>query len=353
VDGVLTTLGPGGIDLAPSRPNNHPTRNDDDEDDDHHHDHHHEPAIGARIVKSPAGDGIEIHYTDGTILVVTPAWWPDQQKWYLNVSVSGTGAIGGIYGKLARDSWLPALPNGKSLGPKPNSLHQRYITLYREFANAWRVTKHSSLFDYAAGTSTGNFTLAGWPREHPSSCGIPGQPSAPPGDVNVANRECSAIADKNMKSDCVFDVSVTGHTGFAKTYQLTQQLQPDATVTNVRDDKDPSNLGERVTFTATVTQKLSRGGRAPAGTVQFVLDGAKVGQPVTLDSEGRAQWSTSSLQVGQHQIVARYIPTGWGGLFLASTSPVKSHTVNQVIGSSGRAQWSISSLQVGQHRDRG
>jgi hypothetical protein len=206
-------------------------------------------------------------------------------------------------------------------------LHQRYVDLYQKFADPWRVTDYTSLFDYAPGTSTGTFTLGEWPRESPQSCAIEGQPSAQPVDVGVAQKQCSAIADNNMKADCVFDVSVTGNTGFAQTYQLTQQLQPDATETAVKDDKDPSKDGESVAFTATVAQKVSRGGGAPDGTVQFILDGGKVGNPVTLDANGRAALSTSSLQVGQHQIVAEYIPTGWGGAFLASTSPKESHTV--------------------------
>jgi hypothetical protein len=316
VDGKLTTLGPEGIDLRCGPVIDSPTRG----------------AIanlltGGRIVKSPAGDGIEIHYSDGTQLVVTPAWWPDQQKWYLNVNVYGTIATEGIFGKLAKDSWLPALPDSTSLGPKPGSLHQRYVDLYEKFADAWRVTDATSLFDYAPGTSTATFTLRSWPRESPQSCAIEGEPSAQPVDVSVAEKYCSAIVDKNMKADCVFDVSVTGHTGFAQTYQLTQQLQPGITETTVKDDKAPTRSGESVTFTATVVQKLSRGGGAPTGTVQFILDGGRIGNPVTLDSNGRASWSTSSLQVGKHQIVAQYIPTGWGGLFMASSSPEESHTV--------------------------
>jgi hypothetical protein len=316
VDGVLTTLGPEGIDLRCGPIVKSPTR-----------DAIATPLTGGRIVKSPVGDGIEIHYSDGTQLVVTPAWWPDQQKWYLNVNVYGTTATEGIFGKLAKDSWLPALPDGTSLGPKPESLHQRYVGLYEKFADAWRVTDATSLFDYAPGTSTATFTLGDWPRENPKSCAIPEQPSAEPVDVGVAEKHCSAIVDKNMKADCVFDVSVTGHTGFAQTYLLTQQLQPGVTETTVKDDKDPTKFGESVTFTATVVQKLSRGGGAPTGTVQFIVDGGKVGNPVTLDANGRASWSTSSLQAGQHQIVAKYTPSGWGGLFTASSSPEKSHTV--------------------------
>jgi Bacterial Ig-like domain (group 3) len=311
VDGVLTTLGPEGINLG--------------------HD--------GRIIKSWTGEGsIEIDYSDGTQLVVTPAYWADQQKWYLNVNVYKTTATKGIFGKLAKNSWLPALPGEDrggedrhdedgSLGPKPESLHQRYVELYEKFADAWRVRKAKSLFDYAPGTSTATFTLKEWPRENPTSCALPGQPSAQPVDVSVAQQHCSAIVDKNMAADCVFDVSVTGHTGFAQTYQLTQQLQPGATQTAVTADKDSTLLGESVKFTATVAQRVPRRGGAPAGTVQFILDGGNAGNPIALDSNGRALWTTSSLKLGQHKIMANYIPAGWGSLFTASSSPEVSHTV--------------------------
>jgi len=305
VDGVLTTLGPQGMDLD-----------------------------GSRIVQPWGGAGIEIDFSGGTQLVVTPGFWQDQQKWYLNVNLYGATATAGIFGKLAKGpppyypaSWLPALPDGTSLGPKPDSLHQRYIDLYGKFADAWRVTDATSLFDYAPGTSTATFTDRGWPKEDPQSCAIEGQPSAgPPVDVGVAEKQCSAITDNNIRADCVFDVSVTGFTGFANTYVLSQQRRPDATETTVKGDRDLTTYGENATFTATVAQITPKGGGAPNGTAQFILDGGKVGNPVTLDANGRALWSSSGLQVGQHQIVAQYTPTGWGP-FMASTSPQASHTV--------------------------
>jgi hypothetical protein len=305
VDGVLTTLGPQGIDLD-----------------------------GSRIVQPWGGTGIEIDYSDKAIVIVTPAFWSDQQKWYLNVNVYGATATRGIFGKLAEGappyspaSWLPALPDGTSLGPKPDSLHQRYVDLYGKFADAWRVTDATSLFDYAPGTSTATFTDRSWPRENPQSCAIERQPSAgPPLDVGVAEKQCSAITDNNMRADCVFDVSVTGFTGFANTYVLTQQRRPDATETKVKGDRDVTTYGENATFTATVAQITPRGGSTPTGTTQFILDGGNVGNTVTLDANGRALWSTSGLQVGEHRIVAQYTPTGWGP-FMASTSPQASHTV--------------------------
>jgi len=133
-------------------------------------------------------------------------------------------------GSLAPGSWLPALPTGLSLGPVPGplpgALHQRYVDLNQKFADAWRVSNSTSLFDYASGTSTATFTNPNWPPEKPP-CVIPDSkiPPAQPMDVRRAEQLCSAIVDKNMKSQCVFDVTLTGEAGFAKTYLITQRLR--------------------------------------------------------------------------------------------------------------------------------
>ena len=129
VDGILKTLGPDGINLG----------------------------SGGRVIKAPAGDGIEINFPDETVLLVTPGYWNSQSKWYLSVSILNTRAKEGIMGAVPPGSWLPALPNGNSVGPKPASLHQCYVDLYQTFADAWRVTNSTSLFDYAPGTSTSTF----------------------------------------------------------------------------------------------------------------------------------------------------------------------------------------------------
>ena len=64
-------------------------------------------------------------------------------------------------------TWLPLLPSGATVGPKPASLHERYVALYQTFADAWRVTDQTSLFVYAPGTSTKTFTDRDWPAEKP------------------------------------------------------------------------------------------------------------------------------------------------------------------------------------------
>jgi len=129
VDGVLATLDPTGYDLGD----------------------------GSRIAKTAAPGGLEIDFPDKSVLFVTPGWWADQSKWYLNVDVvrspvtggaaPGTSPPGGIAGAIVKGSWLPALPDGTSMGPMPASLHDRYVDLYQKFGNAWRVTDKTSLFE--------------------------------------------------------------------------------------------------------------------------------------------------------------------------------------------------------------
>ena len=46
-----------------------------------------------------------------------------------------------------------------------------------------------------------------------------------------------------MHANCVFDVSATGNTGFAKTYLDTQRTLADSTTVSLTDDADPSQVG--------------------------------------------------------------------------------------------------------------
>lgn len=197
VDGKLTRVGPLGINLS-----------------------------GGRIVKSLTGNGIEILFPDKTRLIAVSNFWASQQKWYLNVDVVNTRGREGIMGAITSGNWLPGLPDGTTLGAIPSSLHQRYSDLNQKFADAWRVEKSTSLFDYAPGTSTETFTDRAWPPENPP-CIIQGSsiPPAKPMDAKKAQEICSAITNKNMKSQCVFDVTVTGEAGFAKNYLVTQRLR--------------------------------------------------------------------------------------------------------------------------------
>jgi hypothetical protein len=296
VDGELITLGAGALDLG----------------------------AGGRVVKTSVG-GIEIDFPNETALIVTPGWWASQSKWYLNVDVFHTPAEEGILGVIPPRSWLPALPDGTSMGPMPGPLHERYVALYQKFADAWRVTDKTSLFDYAPGTSTNTFTMRSWPLEN-GPCVITDTRPARPASREVAVTACRPVTDKNANKNCIFDVMATGETGFAKTYVLSQRMHIAATRTTLADEENPTEVGEWVRFAATVVALNGKG--HPTGTVQFTLDGTKVGGPVKLDSNSRATWETPRIKVGVHRVAASYTPSK-GSVFLNSTSLETLHTVKR------------------------
>jgi hypothetical protein len=163
------------------------------------------------------------------VIILTSNWWQHRQLWYMNVNVRQSRATEGVMGAIAPDNWLPALPDGTQLGPRPADLHQRYVDLYETFEKAWRVRSATSLFDYAPGTSTDTFTIEEWPFENPTRCDVPPNPATPPGpppqkalDEKTAAQICGRIEDEQRRHNCIQDVMVTGETGFAEAYLQTE-----------------------------------------------------------------------------------------------------------------------------------
>jgi hypothetical protein len=200
VDGKVVSLTPNGIDLRVEGKSN------------------------GRIVQS--GENIEMTDVNGTRLVVTPKFWPGPNLWYLSVNVMDTTAREGTMGLIAPKSWLPALPDGSSVGSRPEGSAERYEALYEKFADAWRVTDATSLFDYPEGKKTADFTLDEWPRNNPESCSLEGQTPVQPADQATAEAACAGITNPAHKKDCIFDVQVTGFEGFAEGYAAMKDLKP-------------------------------------------------------------------------------------------------------------------------------
>ena len=173
VDGAPTAVPTSGIDLGP----------------------------GARVSRSAAGNGIDIDFPDGTGLTATSHFWgAPHNRWYLNVSVFRTPAYEGVMGAIPTGSWLPGLPNNAFVGPKPAAAADRWIDLYDTFANAWRVTDRTSLFDYSPSDSTATFTMKDWPRKS-GDCKIPTLPMAASLPAPVARQICSGVRDKNRTAN--------------------------------------------------------------------------------------------------------------------------------------------------------
>jgi hypothetical protein len=201
------------------------------------------PAAGAislggnnRIFRAAVGGGIDVRTDDGTRVIVTPNYWSSQGYWYLDVEVLNTPAREGTMGHIVGGEFLPLGPSGGSFGPMPAGLSARHVMLNATFANAWRVTNTTSLFDYASGTSTASFTNTSWPPPPGTACtsipsggfpwpGVTGRVPVRPMAPEEAKRLCGFITDQVVLDNCVFDVTVTGNAAMADGYRNTLQVR--------------------------------------------------------------------------------------------------------------------------------
>ncbi len=189
---------------------------------------------GNRIATAAAGGGIDVRTADGTRVNITPNYWSSEGYWYLNVEVLNTPAREGTMGTILGSDWLPQSPSGSSYGSAPGGLAARHALLNGTFADAWRVTNTTSLFDYASGTSTASFTERTWPPPPGSTCttirsnpwpgGLPRRPVSPM-DPKQAQSLCREFSDPAVFDACVFDVTATGNASMVDAYRLTLQVR--------------------------------------------------------------------------------------------------------------------------------
>lgn len=289
-----------------------------------------------RVVAYPydGATALRIDYANQTVLTATPYFWSHNNIWILNISVSHTNAHRGIMGRIPQETWLPLLPNGASVGPKPADPHERYVALYKTFANAWRVTDKTSLFVYATGTSTATFTDLDWPTEKPPceqvkpGFEIPG--AKPPLDgikIETAEKICKPVTFDDLHRGCVFDVATTGDKALLEPYLRAQQLRLKGTAVQIMSDKPRSRVGEAVVFTAIVST-LTSGRPAPQGTITFFVDDVPVEKPIEIGKGGRAVFKTASLKAGVRRVRAAFTATGKDP-FYNSSSPTLRHAVGQ------------------------
>ena len=102
------------------------------------------------------------------------------------------------------------------------------------------------------------------------------------------------------------------------------ESQPFTTSTTLTSSRNPADVGQSVTFTATVSDTLAST-VVPTGTVTF-FDGSTALATVTL-TNGVATFTTSSLGVGTHPITAVYN----GAVGFDTFSPSTSAVLNEVI----------------------
>jgi hypothetical protein len=293
VDGAVTTLPTDGVDLGD----------------------------GGRVL--PQGGGIKVDFPDGTTLLATASPWAYYNVWWVNFSVHHTTAREGIMGARKNGSWLPRLSDGSAFGAMPAAMHDRYVELYVKFADSWRVNEKTSLFDYAEGTSTATYTNKDWPTESGPYVADSKPPvkALPRKDAQLA---CRGVLGKVEQADCVFDVMVMGHKDIAKGHLVNQKLRLGATDVLLREFDVLTKRREKV-FIATVARVaaaplLDRKAKlTPTGSVQFLLEGKPLGNPVKLDTKGQARVVLPVLKLGKGAVTARFIPIK-GGVLLPSIS---------------------------------
>jgi hypothetical protein len=210
---------------------------------------------GARI--SAIGNGFEIDFPDGT-----KVWALSVGQYGINVQIrpsdglkaSGVGLLGAV---IPGGMGLPALPDGTRL-PAATDAHQRHNVLYGQFADAWRVTDSTTLFDYDSGKSTASYTDKSYPADTKDLA----LTDLTSGQQAAGNSACSAINDAALHDDCVFDVGVTGETGFADSYGATQTFYDSGIVAPTASTAPETPAPSVVSGAVTVTGATGLGGYA-------------------------------------------------------------------------------------------
>jgi hypothetical protein len=128
-----------------------------------------------------------------------------------------------------------------------------------------------------------------------------------------------ALGDHDVAADYLGDGSFTGSSA------TLVQTVASGTTTTLTSSQNPSNVGDAVTFTATIAESAGSGtttfaaagpagtvpaGTVPTGTVQFSVDGTAHGHPVdTVD--GVASISIADLSAGEHTVTATFTGAGY------------------------------------------
>lgn len=200
-------------------------------------------------------------------------FWFDGTVWRYGNSVGNFGQklvfAGGATGVI-----------GYVVNPGPNAQFQLYVTGSNvQGQNPNQIAVFRDANNYNNGFSSGNFSTLAF-------VGATGNPPSPNGNENFAGL------------------------AFVPGYQTNVQLTSSA---------NPAVQGDTITFTATVTATIG----TPTGVVSF-YDGATLLGTGTLDANGVATFTISTLDLGDHAITAFYYGDVKDGI---STSDVLTQTI--------------------------
>ncbi len=270
-------------------------------------------------------------YAPGDAVHVTGAGWLPGENVHVHAAANSqpfsydsdvlAGADGSIDASFVLPSDYADTFAVAASGALQGSVSTSFSDAFAASGTAAPPTIVSDQNDYAPG-STVTLTGAGWaPGEsvHLTVNDTVGQTWKYDGDV-VADSSGAFTAHVTLANYFVsdYDVTATGAGGEVATTKFTDSVN---TTTTLASTPNPSNLGQSVTFTATITCATSC--TFSASTVDFVENanngcngGTTLGSTSTLTGSGlsrQATFSTSSLSAGAHSIRACFNPSTTSG----------------------------------------
>ena len=222
---------------------------------------------------------------------------PNRQQAYLQRGISPTD-MAAILNPLVQ--WTPTTSQTSTSVGLSSSLNPS------TFAQAVTFT---AVVSSSGGTPTGNVTF------YDGSTAL-GTSTLSGGQAALATSALS-VGTHTITATYAGGGSFQGSTSSA----LSEVVNRAGTSTALTSSPSPSVFAQTVTLTATV----SATGSVPSGTVTFSDGGTALGSSQT-NSSGVATLTVSTLAVGTHSLTAAY---AGGGNWLASTSAVRSQTVNR------------------------
>ncbi|MFP5230951.1 MAG: Ig-like domain repeat protein [Acidobacteriota bacterium] len=191
---------------------------------------------------------------------------------------------------------IEILPSGSATGTTLSSIA---VTPASPSIAAGTTQSFTATGTYSDSSTKNITTQAGWTSSSPATATI----SA----AGVATAACPGTSTIAAALS-----GITGQTTLTVTGLGT-------TATALTSSANPAAAGQTVTFTAAVTSACG----TPTGTVQFAIDGASYGAPVTISAGGIAT-TTATLATGSHTVAAAY--SGSSAL-AASVSSTLTETV--------------------------
>ena len=190
--------------------------------------------LNGGVLVQTSATNYDIFYNTGETVQVT------SEGSYLNLSVglgpnNTAGSVVGLLGSDAGQANDFQLADGAVLAQPLTEAE-----LYGAYANAWRVTQASSLFDYAPGQTTGTFTNLAFPSGGLTLADLP------PALVQQAAQAVAAagITDPNLAAGAELDYIATNDPSFLPGAAAAQQAEGSTTLANVtQETPSPPSIG--------------------------------------------------------------------------------------------------------------